>query len=632
MAFTFGSPSRSDSIDIVDLSIRARNALRRHGIDTIGELLDLVKAGTLKEIKGIGGDSEAEILVKTRDMFVAELGELPNEPGNKGNAVREIQSSYIDRDIRVIRRLLQLGLLHEDAELAGEPLGVWLSLSNDRYQTHRSEALSNAIRMSVNVCDELSILLASLSAERITALIFRYGSKPQTLDVVGQVLGGVTRERARQVCARLGEILVSRLALNNRMFEHSHIISDSLFALRMQTSLLIARDMGLDITFAGWKERIRNSGLIGDWPLALPLDQDPVEVMLTVCRITSELGVLQLGIPRNLQLAIDSASAGSPGVTARLHNSLVNLSSENRRLIERHANFSGAVNVKWLAEVLKLDLPETGYVLDGLGFEVLSQGWYVLPPGENWPAINRNDVFHHAVRKMSQYCGPLTTDDICSGLRHAVSRRDFPIPPPGVTHQVLERYGYAFEDDLYYWPGKIDESLSDSEQVIMNCIRTLGPVVHHSELAQAFLDSTLSFPSLHAALKRTPIFDRIENALYKLRGQTVADDDIARAEAVAERTPIDLEVTYDRTGKIVVTVNVSILTLGTGTLVSEQLPNLVGEWKCVVGLVGCDSVIVTKDEFRRIGRPLEHIGCRSGDRVRFVFNIWDRTVSVEKVG
>jgi hypothetical protein len=232
---------------------------------------------------------------------------------------------------------------------------------------------------------------------------------------------------------------------------------------------------------------------------------------------------------------------------------------------------------------------------------------------------------------MSQYCGPLPEEEICAGLRYTVSRTGFPVPPLEVMAVTLHTYGYKSEENLWYWDGEIDEELSAGEVIILNCIKECGVVVHHTELAQAFINSELSFPSLHATLNRSPLFRRVEKGLYILRGTPISNHDIKRAEGVGEKTPVNLEVKYVKTGGIVVYLSLGILAIGTGVVFSEQLPNLTGDWECCVENNSFGKLRATETEFRNLQKPFEHLKCKVADRVKFTFDVWKRTVIIEKL-
>jgi len=165
----------------------------------------------------------------------------------------------------------------------------------------------------------------------------------------------------------------------------------------------------------------------------------------------------------------------------------------------------------------------------------------------------------------------------------------------------------------------------------MDCLRRNGPVVHHVEIAEAFVGSELSFASLHQTLSHSPLFDRIATGLYKLRGQQVTREALERAKAAAGRIPVDPETDYDTKGNVTVSATLGVVAVGLGVISSEQFPNLAGIWNCFVNGRRLGTVDATDKKFRRLKRPLERLGCRAGDRLKFRFNTWDRSVTIEKV-
>ena len=227
-------------------------------------------------------------------------------------------------------------------------------------------------------------------------------------------------------------------------------------------------------------------------------------------------------------------------------------------------SFPGGVYARWLSQEIEMELEKVTDILQGLGYKALSKGWFT--PHQ----ISYSDVFHRCLRQMFQYCGRLSIDDICAGIRYGISRSGssvpaylagkgtdksvFPVPPPNVMAEILRIGSYQFEDELYYWDSTYDENLSKGETIIMNCLEHIGPVLHHSELVHAFIESELSFPALHATLNSSPLFDKIEPGLYKLRGRVVTYQDIERAKAAREKQPLKPEIEYDTDGNIIVSV------------------------------------------------------------------------------
>ena len=72
--------------------------------------------------------------------------------------------------------------------------------------------------------------------------------------------------------------------------------------------------------------------------------------------------------------------------------------------------------------------------------------------------------------------------------------------------------------------------------------------------------------------------------------------------------------------------------MATGTIASNQFPNLSGEWSCVVRGQQVGELQATESEFRRLSEPFELLGCQAGDRLTFTFDTWNRTVTLEKEG
>ena len=245
--------------------------------------------------------------------------------------------------------------------------------------------------------------------------------------------------------------------------------------------------------------------------------------------------------------------------------------------------------------------------------------------------MTRFDVLEHSLRKMTQYCGPLSIESICSGLRHTLSRTNYPVPSPKVMKKILETRNYSIEDNLYYWDGDLNEELSRGEMILFDLLSVSGPVIHHSEMAQVFIDSELSFPSLHATLTRSPLIEKISQALYKLRGQKVSFSDIEQAKNKKEKTPVNLSVRYDKSGKIILEASLGILAVGTGVLFSESIPNLDGNWGCIAENSKYDDIIVTENEIKRLLPVFQTLSCEVGDRVQFTFDAWERVVYIRKL-
>jgi hypothetical protein len=641
--------SLRDPVDELGLSKRTHNALRRAGIQTIEDLVLVIDTGYLPSVRNIGKKAISEIedclaSVQFVDSpeTIGKSNALPSDDTitqREAHAVRTavvpvIPEKLLQWQADLIKRQIAAGLLHEHARIAGNSLAYWLSAVDSVGRDQTCKIMTSILGDSINICEELSLLFDQFPHKYlhnyITVLLSRHGFETKTLEEVGMRIG-VTRERVRQIRDKT-EGTVGRIVSSAVRPKSISDLDEGLPLLRIQSALLIAEDLGMDITYEQWEHSIRASGLVGSW---ISLDYtliDPIEAMIAVCRLMADRKIGELNVPANLGYAVKLAAVGTPDLPARIMHVRMTLSKEVKRKIQRHARYSGGVHARWLSQETERSLTQTKDILRALGYRMLARDWFVPGVQGDNCQVSAHDVFHHALRKMFRYCGRLSIDDVCSGIRCAAWRTRFPVPPPDVMGEVMMTYGYECEKGLYCWDGEISEELSASEEVIMGCLKRCGLVVHHSELAQAFVDSELSFPSLHMTLNRSPLFERIGTGLYKLRGTVVTRQDVGRAEAVAQRIPVDPEIEYDMRGNIVVYATLSVLAVGTGAVFCEQFPNLSGEWDCYVHGKLCGRLYATENEFRHLVEPFESLGCVTGDRLEFTFNTWKRTVTIEKAG
>ena len=618
--------SREDLIEKLNLSRRSFNALTRIDIRTVGEVLRLVELGSLRTIRGLGRKSILEIESKLAQV---KFDGSEVESLMKGD---EIPGQVIRWQSQLVSKQLSIGLLHEHARIADRSIKDWLAAIEAIESRQVYEVLATILGSSLNICEEIEFLCNQVAQQRYTTvLLSKYSFEPKTLAQTGGELG-ISRERVRQI----GDELKYKLSDGVRAIVRGTSISDLRgrpALLRIQSALLIAGDLGLDITYEGWTQRIRSSGLVGDWTSQDFVGTDAVEVMIAICNLLDDCKIHWLQMPENLQYAVQLATTGTPNIPAKILHACETLTDEVKKLIEKHTKNSGGVHGKWLSQEIGMVLEKVEDILHGLEYRVLSEGWFVPKVPGNPHQISYHDVFHHGLRKMFWYCGPVSIDDICAGIRHVLSRSGFPVPPPDVMAEILRIDGYQCEDELYYWEGTYDEKRNAGETVIMNCLEQIGPVLYHSELVHAFIESDLSFPTLHATLNYSPLFDKIESALYKLRGREVTYQDIERAKAAREPQSLSPEVEYDTGGNVTVSFTISAIAVGSGTVFCERFPNLSGDdWKCYVHGERAGELNATGNEFRRLKKPFELLNCQPGERLKFIFNTWERTVTIEKEG
>jgi len=321
--------SPNDDIKRIQLDIRALNALKRANIHSIGELLELLEKDSLQRIKGIGNDSEAKIKAKLADIHLSSIQN--NESSIASNSNTRIQAKShddetqkytallreaVDKEIALVNRQIKAHLLHEQVQIAGKPLAAWIAASEIKPElTYR--IFSVLFANSVNICDDLSSILDDFSSNYISVFIDRYGQTSQTLQDIGQKLD-ITRERARQISAKTSERILDKLLSPVTLQEFDGLTCADIHLIRIQSALLIANDMGFQISYQAWENHIVSSGLVGSWPDDFKHSIDAVESMIALCNLLAEHNISVVKLPSNLKLAIELNRAGTPHLTATI--------------------------------------------------------------------------------------------------------------------------------------------------------------------------------------------------------------------------------------------------------------------------------------------------------------------------
>ena len=356
--------------------------------------------------------------------------------------------------------------------------------------------------------------------------------------------------------------------------------------------------------------------------------------MVAICKQLTRDSNAVVELPKSLEYVLRLHSKGKYSTTAKALFLQENLASERKRLLQRHLQHSGAVSIDWLVENESISFAQSELqeLLLALEFVEIADGWYMNLSKENLPhSVHKSHVFHKTLFKIFAFCEPLPVNDIMFGLEHAISRTDFPVPPVDVLSAILKNYGYSNENDRWFWDGSIAEWLNSGEKIILRAIIANNGVAHHNALAKAFIDSPMSFASLHGTLIRSPLFDNFEKGLYKLRGERPVNSEIEGARIARERIPVNLEDQRDTYGNIFIRANLGTLAIGNGTLMSDKLPNLEGEWNYISATGKTKDIVVTENEIRGLSEAIRYLECEVGDRIQLTFNTWDRNVVVSKL-
>lgn len=614
----------TDSIEVLNLSVRVHNALKRGKYWDVGEVIEL-SDDQLFGVRNLGEKGVAEI--RDRLSRVELLDQPPsaheNEPQKEWSGEPQIlidlgpptipRHEVVRWQQVVLAKQIEARLLHPQLQVDDYTLAELVNLHS--HATGLYETLLKIVTAPISVSQELESLLETMSQREIYILSRRFSFDRHSLESVASDLG-ITRERVRQI----QQNAVARFSS-----------SASAFALtRIRSALLFADH--LDLSFHRWCQRLVTAGLVGEWSNQKFKDFDQLDLLVLLIRLSRE-NSLDVEIPDCLNCILNLRDSGLPNAPARVYGILNNFGGATERLVLRHLRYIGAVSLDWLADQddVSLSRSELRLILECKEFFKLDENWYgayrYVPD-----RLEKNSVLHNSLLKLFQYCGPLEIQDVYFGIEHTCSRTDFPIPPIDVLEEALSLYGYSTDDGLWYWGGKHDSELGRGEKVLWDTIYGQGGVAHHSQLMQAILDSGRTGPSLGGTLSRSPLFDNFQKGLYKLRGSRPDKVAIDRARAEAERIPVQLTVNRDTFGNIKIEANLGILVIANGTLLSESLPNLSGNWGCHWGDGNVTDVRVTQNEIRGLSKIIRFLRCEVGDRIALTFNVFKRTVVIRKIG
>lgn len=526
----------NDRVAELKLSIRFHRALKRAKIETIGELVKARDEDRLWKVRNLGEKAIEEINAKlaavefdiSMEKQLYDVGPDPDLDLEKkasfvatGPRPRVLLAEKMEDTLQtILQRELWTRRLHPNVEYAGFSL-CSLAEANAEQCPDLSKRLSEVLTSSATVAEEIEDLLvgvirASGDGRLLVVLRNRYGYTKLTLAAIGKMYS-VTRERIRQIEKKA--IRLVRRRMKSKPF------------LRIHSALHFADDS--DTSFREWTLRLRRSGLLGEWSNDALRDNDIIELLIVVGRIC-DAGQKSIEFPAHLDSMIRLRGAGRSDAPAREGRIQSPFPKPAWKLIRRSIRHCGAFSSSWLAshDSVSLDRNQLAELIDTNGYIGLGNDWYMSL--EYMPSSRRKtNVMHNSLRKMFQFCGPLTIRDVYLGLARKLGWSDLKMPPVTVLERMLQRFGYSAKDGLWYWDGKYSGKLNSVEASIWKAIKSNNGVVHHSELANLLADSSRSAASLNRNLARSPIFDNWANGLYVIRGTVVSDEAIARARSSA---------------------------------------------------------------------------------------------------
>ena len=308
------SLSLGGSIYLLGLSKRTSNALIRAKIFTIEQLIQKINSGDIFSVWQFGEKAYDEVLTILRQNNLYPLKGLTDPQNHRaidGSIGPHVNHSIgkdrfwldilLKRQLGTLEKFISLGLIHEEAVVNGKMISDWINYL-EKLEPLEGNFLLAYILHSPNITDELTFFLNPLSLTQVELLIKRYGFNPITFTSIG-IEYKITRQRVEQKVKASVETLVKQIrSYNSNFFDISFYHSPSL--IKIQTCILLGRDLGPNISYNIWRELLFSRGLIGSWRIKELVAVDPIEAMISVCKIASEAGISELNIPENIHYSI----------------------------------------------------------------------------------------------------------------------------------------------------------------------------------------------------------------------------------------------------------------------------------------------------------------------------------------
>lgn len=649
------------------LSMRPHNALRRAGLDSVLDVYRVIDDQSIWKIRNIGVKSIEEVIRLTEQFFtnlghsldyadrspsseqdqpVASIAAVePTFPDTKfiadvpidllGNYlgtrnVEKLQSMDI-RSIGDLDRLLRgyLAFLLPNASLPDRTIDALTRKVKARIDQKtlspnaliESTALgdfldwvpaddsekSKKIRLLSRVYEEKSLTHEiNRLTDRLTArqreFLLDYSLQGLTLEEIAKKQPvPVTRERIRQVLRDATTKLQEGL--------------DASLKVYISTALEVAKEMDTSLSRDGWKAELIERKILLD-------SEEDYQSFDFFCALLKHKDTSRaiFGIPENVTTILTAPRAIPVYVTNFLNKG----KKKEQRELMRNVRFTGGVAKEHARQILGCALEETSGILNSMNLTEVIPGWFTLA-GEL--GLAKSTPLFRAGLIMMQTCGPLPFESFCDGLRRYILRRYEALTPREVLSVFLKNFGFTIENNVVSYEGEETVNLEGSDKLLLELLKEKGPVLSFQELVEFYLDRNYSFGTpATRVMPRSPIIEKIEQGLYKLRGSKVTWQEIESAKSRQEAFSRNAEVTYGVDGIIRFSLNVGTLSQGGVISISnslQPLPDFHEGWPVFVngenvGTARRDDLLVWG-----LSPAFNKLGVKLGDRIELAFDTWE---------
>lgn len=316
-----------------------------------------------------------------------------------------------------------------------------------------------------------------------------------TLEAAGLESGGITRERARQLCERLG----------TRIRAGADLDHGGVAAPMLHRALLIAADAA-PTTAKHLARRLADERVA-----AHPFDPAG---LLRAAEVLGHEAPFTLAVIKDVRVVLPNP----PDPTADSAEVIAAIVDTARAIVRR----SGAARVSDITGRVAANLGL--WVDDELVLAVVSEpadfawlerrtGWFYLP------SVARNAVVARLVKILS-VAGEATLADLHAGVRRDERMKEF-VMPEYILAELCERVpGLTVRDDRVRLTASValEDVLETTELTLVRLLQDHGGTMERQELERFCLAAGMKRSSFNNRVAYSPLIEELRPGLYRLRG------------------------------------------------------------------------------------------------------------------
>jgi len=550
------------------LSKRTINALRRNGVFTVGNLMNLLQNNQLKDFRFIGSKSIDEISIALDEL-------MKRSP-------KALDTFIMNRAEHCIEKVH-----YEESNLAKN----WAQITESFFRNEKES--------------------------RIYILLSRFGYKTKTLEKIAADLG-ITRERVRQV----EEFIAGRFL--------QHVRQSATTELLKNINDILSK-YGEELSLNRFRTILIRKDILGQFSEPISTKHfkkiDLLETLVCWLNLLSDTRYSDQPItfPLDIHCLVESGN-----ISIKKRATLLNISLKERRKIRRKVLFTGGITIREASRTLSTDDAITVLLMKDLNLQRVDGEWFSLKNLDS-DKENSKIPLRLAGQKMLSVVPVLELNDFYDGLRRYVNRFYSSLAPVNVISYILPLLGFAVDNDRKVSAIlPIGDVLSRSEKTFMVAIHKNDGVVSFLEVAEEFFLQKLSLPAVSVTLKRYPIVEKIDEGLYKLRGMEISWQQIETARKRQKRFSQDDEVVHGLDGIIRMKLTVNSYAFLTGVVGANSIKELPGSWSIVCAGESYGDAKIEEFYLWGLAKVFKKLNVQMGERIEMGFNTWNRTLSVEK--